>query len=339
MNSETDPSKRIPKSVGTDTQILGRYSLTDLVVGGLPGVLVVIIAQVFLPESMDLLGFTPSDLAIPLAALGVIIGFLFVYLTPNYTSSLDWFLQFIRFHHREKELPHTDAREYTGIKELFPEHGVIQRTDGAVVGALYVDPVSMALATEEEWEKKSREFEDFVNTSVNYPLQIYSTTRDFPTESYLQNYTERLTDQDVQSNEDLKNLILEYVEWYRGEMSRRQMSIRDHYVVVPVSPAEARFERTGIKKKIVRLPIIGVVVQALSSPPRAVEKALLVNELDERLKAVERALRDIEGLDAGRLSAEELAAVTEEFWTGKNTDKDAFRERVRNTPFVGGEQE
>lgn len=339
MNSETDPSKRIPKSVGTGTQILGRYSLTDLVVGGLPGVLVIIVVQVFLPDSVGVLGFTASNLAIPLAVLGFLIGFLFVYLTPSYTSSLDWFLQFIRFHHGDKELPHTDAREYTGIKELYPRHDVVQRTDGAFVGALYVDPVSMALATEDEWGKRCREFEDFVNTSVNFPLQIYSTTRDFPVDSYLQHYTERLTDQDVRNNEDLENLILEYVSWYRDEMARRQMSIRDHYVVVPVTQAEARFEPTGITRKVLNIPLIGFIVRVLSSPPKAVERASLVSELDERLRAVERGLRDIEELDAGRLSAEELAAVTAEFWKGRDMEEGEVRESARNTPFVGGTQE
>ncbi|MEF8976913.1 MAG: hypothetical protein V5A21_11875 [Halapricum sp.] len=52
MSSATDPSKRIPKSLGTDTQLIGQYSLTDLLVAGIPGVIVILITQVVLPKSL-----------------------------------------------------------------------------------------------------------------------------------------------------------------------------------------------------------------------------------------------------------------------------------------------
>ena len=62
MSSATDPAKRIPKSLGTDTQFLGKYSLTDLAVAGLPGVLVVLVTQVVIPPSLTVRGIPVSAL-------------------------------------------------------------------------------------------------------------------------------------------------------------------------------------------------------------------------------------------------------------------------------------
>jgi hypothetical protein len=334
MSNPSDPSKRIPKSLGTDTQLLGQYSLTDLLVAGMPGVVVILVTQVVLPKSLQVAGVPVTTLTIPVAALAIGVGALFVYLTPAYTTSIDWLEQFAAFHRSETDLGHEEARGYTQVERILPRRDAIVRTDGALVGAVHVDPPTMALATDQEWQTKSEAFQDFVNTTVDFPIQIYSTTQAFPADEYLQRYDDRLSDADVKDNAQLQDLIEHYVEWYERELAERQMTIRDHYVVVPVTPREVRFERDGLAAKLADLPLLGVLIRAATSPPVAEERAAMADELDERLRQVERGLRGIEDVEASRIDAEELTGVIGEFWAGQSLDHGDLSHRIRTTPLV-----
>ena len=334
MSNPSDPSKRIPKSLGTDTQLIGQYSLTDLLVAGMPGVAVILVTQVVLPNSLDIAGIPVTTLTIPVAALAIGVGALFVYLTPAYTTSIDWLEQFAAFHRSETDIAHEEAREYTQVERILPRRDAIVRTDGALVGTVHVDPPTMALATDQEWQTKSESFQDFVNTTVDFPIQIYSTTQAFPADEYLQRYDDRLSDADVKDNAQLQDLIEHYVEWYERELAERQMTIRDHYVVVPVTPREVRFERDGLAAKLADLPLVGVLIRAATSPPVAEERAAMADELDERLRQVERGLRGIEDVEASRIDAEELTGVIGEFWAGQSLDHGDLSHRIRTTPLV-----
>jgi len=44
--SSRDATKRIPKAIGTEAQLFGTYTLTDLAVGLFPGVAVLLLMQV-----------------------------------------------------------------------------------------------------------------------------------------------------------------------------------------------------------------------------------------------------------------------------------------------------
>lgn len=334
MSSSTDPSKRIPKSLGTDTQILGQFSLTDLLVAGIPGVIVILFTQIVLPASLAVAGIPVTTLTIPLAIFAIGVGGLFVYLTPAYTSSLDWAEQYVGFRQSEKELPHDKAKEYTRVEQVLPQYDAVVRDDGAVLGAVQVDPATMALATDEEWQAKTDAFADFVNTTLDFPVQIYSTTQAFPADAYLESYRERRSDPDVKQNEKLAGLLEHYTEWYEEELAQRRMSIRNHYVIVSVRPQEVQFERDGLTEKIADLVLIGTLIRAATAPPAAEERSTMIDELDERLRQVERGLTDIEDLHATRLSAEEMTSVIQAFWTDQEPDHDTLSNRIRTTPII-----
>jgi len=162
---------------------------------------------------------------------------------PHPTSSLDWLGTFAGFYRREKSHDFAAAKELTRVERIHPTDGFVERTDGALIGMVQVTPPTMALATDGQWRTTAEAFQNFLNTTVAYPIQIFSTTQAFPTEEYLAHYENRLTDPDVQANPHLQTLIEEYIAWYTAEMSQRKMTIRDHYIVVPVTPAEVQFER------------------------------------------------------------------------------------------------
>jgi hypothetical protein len=334
MSGASDPAKRIPKSLGTDTQLFGKYSLTDLAVAGLPGVLVVLITQIAIPPSMTIHGISVSAITIPLAALAIAFGGLFVYLTPGYTNSLDWLGLFFDFHRSETEIAHDKAKEYTHIERVYPRHDAIKRTDQALVGAVQVSPPTMALATDDEWEQKAGAFQDFVNTTVEFPIQVYSTTESFPAGEYISRYEDRLTDSDVKSNEKLQALIQHYVDWYDRELAQRQMTIRDHYILIPVRPEEVRYERESLVEKLAAIPVLGIFVQIWTAPPAEEERAVMIEELDERRRRIERGLRGIEGCDTRPVDAAELTQLIAEYWSGTEIEYGNPDQVLRTSPVI-----
>lgn len=332
----TEPAKRVPKSIGTDAKLFGSYTLTDLMVGLFPGVVVVLATQLLIPATTTVAGYRVHQLVIPLAALATGVGAVFVYLTPTYTSSIDWVTSMLAYLRRPSQLDHDDATEYTQVERVHQDADAIERTDGAFVGIVQVTPPMLALATDEEWTQTTEAFQRFLNTTVEFPLQFYSTTRSFPVEEYLSHYEQRLTDADVQENPQLAALIEEYIEWYASELDSRQMTIRDHYVVVSVRPEEVQFERESITQQLAGLPVLGLLVRAIAAPPVEKQRAVLQQRLDERLRRVSGGLREIDGCTAHRVSVEDATELVEEFWAGDEAADGQMGERLRTTPLVGG---
>jgi hypothetical protein len=334
MSKTPDPGKRIPKSLGTDTQFLGNYSLVDLAVAGLPGVAVVLITQILLPPSLVVRGIPVSTLTIPLAGLAIAVGVLFVSLTPNYVTSWEWLGIFLGFRRSERALDHEAAKAYTHVDRLYPRHDALERTDGAVVGAVEVSPPTMALATDEEWAQKTDAFQDFVNTTVEFPIQIYSTTQPFPADAYLSQYEQRLSDPDVADNEHLQTLLEEYIDWYEAELAQRQMTIRDHYILIPVTPREVHHERGSLAARLASLPLVGLVVRRVTAPPRSEERAAMLEELADRRRRIARGLRDIEGCTPSPVEMDSLAQLVAEHWTGEEATYGDPDQVLRTTPVV-----
>ena len=228
----SSPTKRIPKSLNTEAKLLGRFTLADAAVALLPGVVVVLLTQVLLPSSLRVGGYHVQSLTLPIAGAGIAVGLVFVTLTPSYTNSLDWLQTIFGFYAGTTEHELDEASEYTQIECVHPDRGAIERIDGAFIGLVQVDPPNMALATDEQWAQKADAFQDFLNTTVEFPIQIFSTTQAFPAEAYLAHYESRLSDPDVKQNPQLQALIEHYIEWYAADLEQRQMTIRDHYIVV-----------------------------------------------------------------------------------------------------------
>lgn len=337
--SDRDPTKRIPKSLGTDTKLVGRYTLTDVAVALFPGVVVILLTQVILPGTVTVAGYPLRALTLPLAGGAIAVGALFVYLTPAYTTSLQWVGAFLRFHRRPGQLGYEDATGVSGVERVHPRHDAIERSDGAFIGMVQVSPPRMALATPEEWTAKAEAFQDFVNTAIEFPIQLYATTQPFPAEEYLGHYESRLEDPDVKENPALQALIQDYMAWYEADLEQRQMTIRDHYVIVPVTPEDVQFEADSLRWKLARVPLLGLIIRAWLAPPEAVQRAAMFDLLDERLHRVETGLREIEGVRAHRVEAGEATRLVAAFWTGEQeVDRDWDR-ILRTRPIVGGRRD
>jgi len=337
--STNDPTKRIPSSIGTDTQLFGKYTLSDLAVGLFPGVVVILFTQVVLAPETSLAGISVQTLTFPVAGVAIGIGALFVYLTPTYTTSMDWIATFVGYQRSEKRHAHEEAKGYTHLERVYPDDGVLERTDGTLFGLIQVDPPSMALATSEQWHEQSRAFSDFLDTVVEFPIQLYSTTREFPVEEYLAHYEKRRSDPDVQTNPQLETLIDEYVEWYRTDLQERRMTIRDHYVVVSVAPEEVQFERESLTQKVARIPVVGLLVRAWFAPRTEERHEAMLAALSGRLQRVESGLREMDGCGAHQVDADNATQILGEFWSGESMEYGDLRAALRTRSVVGGADE
>lgn len=330
-----DPTKRIPNGLKAETKLFGRYSLTDLAVGLFPGVLVILATQLLVQDAV-VGGIAIQTFALPLAGVSVFIGALFVYLTPNYTGSLDWLGTLVGYRMRAHDHDHEAAKEFTLVERVDVETDTIERTDGTLVGMVQVDPASMALATVEEWQAQAASFEDFLNTIVEFPIQLYATTQAFPVEAYLEHYQDRLGDADVKQNPQLTALVESYIDWYADELEARRMTIRDHYVVVPVTPEEVSFERESMVERLSWIPVVGVFIRAVLSGSDVEQHAAMVETLDDRLGRIERGIRGIDGCGARRVPAADAALLIAKFWTGEEIEYGDTPESVfGGMPIVG----
>lgn len=331
-----EASKRVPKSLDGGTPLFGTYTVTDLLVTTLPAVAVVLGMQLFVPPETTVAGYRVREFTLPVGGVGVLLGAVGIYLTPDHRAADEWLATMLGYQRRPAQQSHATASEYTQVERVYPAADAIERADGALVSMVRVDPPSMALATDAEWRDRAAALQDFLNTTVDFPIQLYATTRPFDVDTYLAHFEDRLSDPDVRENEHLEQLIEEYVDWYADDLERRQTTIRDHYVVVPVHPREVRFEDESIVQKLTRLPVLGVFLQVWLAPGLEEERAAMLDQLDERTRLVARGLREIDGVNTGRVAAGHATELVAEFWRGETVQIDDPEQVLGRTPIVRG---
>lgn len=334
----TKPAATIPKANGTEATILGRFTLSDIGVGLAPAAFLVVGVQSLVPPGTSILGVDSGSVVFAGGCIGLFIGSLIVAATPAYSTSLDWLRSIWSFLTGTRKLDHHDSRRLSQVRQVDRSLNVIERWDGAFLGMVRVSPVSMALETIEGWERKSAQFTDFLNSSVDFPIQIYSTTRPFPIEASLNHYQERLQDDDVQQNPQLARLIREYNDWVELDLRQAPPTIRDHFVIVPVSPTEVVFEPDSVSERLAGVPLVGSLVEMVYGDSGVARRAAMASMLEQRLQSVEAGLRDIEGCTSSRLSAVETARVIGRYWNGEDIEGIPIDSALRASTIVGDSQ-
>ncbi|MFB6254779.1 MAG: hypothetical protein ABEI06_09220 [Halobacteriaceae archaeon] len=332
----TDPSNSIPRSLGTDTKLFGKFSFTDILFALTPGALLLLIFKTIVPSSMAIRGYHVQELGLPLAGIGILCGIILVILTPQYRKTKEWVASQLAFVTSSSTHGFIEAQSFTQVKSIHPEHDIIERTDGSLVGLLEIDPPAMALATEDEWEKKAAAFEDVLNTVIEFPVQIYSTTESFPTDEYLQQYESRLGDADVKRNPALQKLLNGYIDWYRDELSRRQMAIRDHYVIVTVTPADIQSNQSRLISFLQSLPGVGTLFGLFAMESEVEQRAEMLTILETRLRNLNNGLREIPDTEVSRVSANQGMKIIAEFWNGNEQEYRDMEKVLRTNPILRG---
>jgi hypothetical protein len=113
------------------------------------------------------------------------------------------------------------------------------------------------------------------------------------------------------------------------------MTIRDHYVIVAVTPQEVQFERESLTQSLAAIPLLGLLLEAWLAPAGVEQRAAMFDALEERLGRIETGLRDIEGCSAHYVDAGEASTLIGEFWAGEPREYEDTDRVLRTRPMVG----
>jgi len=208
-----------------------------------------------------------------------------------------------------------------------------------------VDPANMALAANREWEQIVNDWEGYLDNTVDYPIQIYSTTKTFPVEEYMSQYNSRLNDPDVKNRPVLKALIQSFTSWYSEYLGYQGTNQREFYIVIAVQEHEVhqtQKDETAIDR-LAEKPVIGRVFQRLKeNQQEEYEDDELKQEqlrmLNQRLGSAQQGIRRLQDCSARRITATEHAVVLKEYWGGVelNFSENAVQDLHRGGVTMGG---
>ncbi len=324
--SQRPTTRRILDQLGEEETILStEYTATDLKLL-LPGFLLATLFAGIAPPGWELTGIVLGMLVM-VGTIGVI------WYAPSHRVAHAWLIDVVNYQitdlkgetimlPHDSESPPDAARTLTNIESVLPRWDSIERADGALVGAVRVQPANMALADASDWETASDDLADFLR-SISFDVQLYSTARPVDASQIVAPYRDRLDDPDVRDNDRLRSVVNAYRESLPTEFERRQTSIREYYMIVAVEEMEVYLSDQGILDALRDIPVLGEVCEIIgASRSDLSEGELLVlqqRELTNRLQSIRRGVSELPGCRPEPATASRLTDLLEEFWTGEPT--------------------
>jgi len=158
----------------------------------------------------------PATFTIPVLGFGLMLGLVLGVLhkvKPSYLWLTEWLAARLGWAVKNKEYTHgednSEVRYLTRVGQVFPH--AIERSDGALVGAMKVEPANMALEDDDAWAKAVDSLSEFVNATIDFPVKFYITSREVDQDDVVRDHQRRLGDADVRSRPVLKRLLDEYI--------------------------------------------------------------------------------------------------------------------------------
>lgn len=278
----------------------------------------------------------------------------YIYVCPRDEAPHERALATVRFWSSEKDLS-TDfgdddlrSDSISAVGRVRPAFDATERDDGTLVNGVSIDASSMSLATNNQWEDVTDDYED-LHEKVDFPTQTTIGGRTVDPGVITDGLDERLTDEDVTDIPALKKVIRDHQDEFPAEFSKRGTSIRTFHVNIPVSESDAQLDDHEAIDKLSDLPVVGDAIRRVASGASTKSADHVLEEqakmLDQRLQTVEGGFLDVGRCKPERLTVDQHAAVVEEYWRhetprgrrARSTPEesrfsDAVRERVRETP-------
>lgn len=344
----TDIARRILDGFGADETFEG----VDLPIrpGDLYLLLPAVLMAVFIYELVASIGGGSwlSNTAGTILGVGLIlVTVVLIFVTPaEEPSTWAWVRSMVsyRLSDSERSAVDTDPRNrpdtLTQVAQFHPNSNTMERTDGNLVGGVRVSPANMSLATAEEWDRTADAFGDALN-SIDFDVLLYSTARDIDPDRIVGAYADRADDRDVKENETLARIIDVYQRHFPSEFAARGTSVREYYMLVPVSPRDVQMREYGAFEKLRQLDGVGEIYETVAGEMAGLSdeelRAEQHRELQERIDDVVGAIQSLDECEARILSSNDLARVIEEYWTGERTEYDETSDRMRSVPVVVSE--
>ncbi|WP_115864242.1 VirB4 family type IV secretion system protein [Halorussus litoreus] len=340
MSTNTDDreysARRIHQSLGGTTAFFRGYTLGELML--FVGVAFVTLIGVAL---------VPATFTIPLLGFGIMLSLLLGLLhkvKPSYLWLTEWLAARLGWAVKNKGYTHgednSEVRYLTRVGQIFPH--AIERSDGALVGAMKVEPANMALEDDEAWAKAVESLSEFVNSTVDFPAKFYITSRELDQDDAVREHQQRLGDADVRSRPVLKRLLEEYITTntnQNGDIDSESTTIREYYVITAVRDADIeQLDETGdsVLAYLGTVPIFGRVVGRFQSDSlsEAERDRLKEDKLESRLGQIRRGGSSLYRCSVSPVDAYDLARVTKEYWTGRTEEYDNLTNAIGTFPVV-----
>lgn len=337
-----DPSRQVPEGLEDTDRLWGRSKSEAITVIGTFFTMMVLSS--FVPEAYA--NITPLFLV-----FGLVLGVLIVFLTPSHLEPTEWVGAMGSYWMRPTNVPHLSladgmardqgdfikeskvyelnerTQEVTWVECIHKDSNAVERIDGAMIGAIKVDPANMALAEDERWERMIDQWQSYLDHTVQYPLQIYATSVDFPIEDYVSHYQRRVNDPDLQKRPILQELLRDFLDWYPSYIQYRGTKQKQFYLIFTVKEDEvigSEFEEESITEQIVDIPVIGSklkpYIKGGDEDDREV-KAKQLAELESRIReGRSQGVRPLPNCSSSRLSGFELALLIKEYWESRQFD-------------------
>lgn len=138
----------------------------------------------------------------------------------------------------------TSASDYTRVHGVYPQFDVIQRDDGAYITAVAISGTNLYLRSRSE---RNKLVEQFVGTlrEIDFPHQLFITTRDFDVESHAQAHADNARHDDITTNPILQELHDEYQHEVLQNRRIQHTRERTVYGIIEYEPGSDRTDASG----------------------------------------------------------------------------------------------
>src|SRR6056297_103030 len=311
-------ARKIHQSLGGTTAFFRGYTIGELMLFLAVAFVTVVAAT-----------FVPAALTIPVLGFGLMLVtllFLLHKVKPRYLWLTEWLVARLSWAIKNKEYTHggednSEVRYLTRLQRVYPH--AIERTDGALVGAMKVEPANMALEDDDAWAKAVQSLSEFPNSTVDFPVKIYVTSREVDDDETIRAHQDRLADADVRSRPVLKRLLEEYVganTTANGEIDSDTTTIREYYLITAVNDKDVEhFDATddSVLAYLADLPALGRFFGRFQTDglTDAEREQFKEEHLESRLTQLRRGGSSLYRCSVSPVDAYDLAGITKEYWT------------------------
>ncbi|MFB1066247.1 VirB4 family type IV secretion system protein [Natrinema sp. H-ect4] len=311
-------TRKIHQSLGGTTAFFRGYTIGELMLFLAVAFVTVVAAT-----------FVPAALTIPVLGFGImltILLFLLHKVKPRYLWLTEWLAARFGWAIKNKEYTHggednSEVRYLTRLQRVYPH--AVERTDGALVGAMQVEPANMALEDDDAWAKAVQSLSEFGNSTVDFSVKIYITSREVDDDDVVREHQDRLGDADVRSRPVLKRLLEKYVTantTESGDIDSETTTIREYYLITAVNDDDVeQFDKTGdsVLAYLAEMPMLGrffdrFQTDELTDPER---ERLKEEQLEARLTQLRRGGSSLYRCSVSPVDAYDLARITKEYWS------------------------
>jgi hypothetical protein len=289
---------------------------------------------------------------IPIALIGMYIGYDLVRSTPPYCDVMDWIRTNYKYWREPSKFSNTaeahvetdstiraaietpdDTRSLTEVERFYPPHGIVERQDGSYSMTLKYAPPNMDFKTNDEYLHLMETMAKGFNEMVDFDVTLHTTTRPVDIEAYFELLAKRMEDPDVEGNEIFKALLQEMKDHRQQMLSETDTETVHFYFIVTVDENEVKHEVGGDDSATQRSRVYQLLGRGQKQTDEDVERRrqrLLKKKLDDKARVLKKVLSEnssrIGESDVSRVAVTEAAAVMETYWSGRQVPLDPDEE-------------